>query len=200
MTGSLYKRGRVWWMAYVADGTQHCESTRENNRRLGQQKLNIRLAEIAQGNFNLLKKNSPSLSDWSEQYLKSVQHESTRRRYSSSRANLVAFFGKETKLAHINASRIEEFKRDRRVGKLKAASLNRDLRFLSQILKQAEQERYIARNPFNSGKFFLNESRERRKPYILSWVEQEKLLAVAPPRIRVLTVLGVETGMMFLST
>ena len=107
MTGSLYKRGKVWWMAYVADGTQHCESTRENNRRLGQQKLNIRLAEIAQGNFNLLKKNSPGLSDWSEQYLKSVQHESTRRRYSSSSANLVTFFGKETKLAHISASRIE---------------------------------------------------------------------------------------------
>jgi len=29
----------------------------------------------------------------------------------------------------------------------------------------------------------------------LTWEEQEKLLAVAPPRIRTLTVLGVETGM-----
>jgi integrase len=194
MTGSLYRRGRIWWMACVADGRQRCESTGETNRRLAQEKLNIRLAEIAQGRFDVLKP-SPTLSAWSEKYLRSVQLDNTRRRYASSRANLITFFGKETKLAHISAARIEEFKRDRRAEEIKAATLNRDLRFLSQILKQAEQERYIARNPFDSGKFFLNESKERRKPYILSWAEQEKLLAVAPPRIRVLTVLGVETGM-----
>jgi integrase len=69
------------------------------------------------------------------------------------------------------------------------------LRFLAQILKQAEREQYIARSPFDLNKFFLNESKERRKPQTLSWEDQEKLLGVAPPRIRVLTVLGVETGM-----
>ena len=37
--------------------------------------------------------------------------------------------------------------------------------------------------------------RKRKKPHIVTWEEQEQLLAVAPPRIRVLTVLGVETGM-----
>jgi integrase len=78
---------------------------------------------------------------------------------------------------------------------VKSATLNRDLRFLAQILKQAERERYLSRSPFDRTKFFLNESRDKRKPHILLWGEQEKLLAVAPPRIRVLTVLGVETGM-----
>jgi integrase len=66
---------------------------------------------------------------------------------------------------------------------------------LAQILKQAERERYLARSPFDLGKFFQNESKERRKPHILTWEEQEKLLAVAPPRIRSMTVLGVESGM-----
>lgn len=126
--------------------------------------MNIRLAEIAQGQFNLLKKHSSRLSEWSEKYLKSVQHANTRRKYASSRANLVSFFGEEAQLVHIGAARIEEFKQERREEGIKAATLNRDLRFLSQILKQAEQERYIARNPFGAGKFFLNESRERRKP------------------------------------
>jgi hypothetical protein len=88
-------------------------------------------------------------------------------------------------------ARIEEFKRARLSSGVKAATLNKDLRFPAQILKQAEQERYIARNPFQSAKFFSNEGRERRKQYILSWEEQQKLLAVAPPRIRVFTVLGV---------
>ena len=96
---------------------------------------------------------------------------------------------------HISAKRIEEFKRVRREGGVKGATIDRDLRFLAQILKQSERERYIGRSPFDLGKFFANETRERRKPHILSYEEQEKLLAVAPPRIRVLTVLGVETGM-----
>jgi integrase len=98
-------------------------------------------------------------------------------------------------LDHISATRIEEFKRVRRGDKVKAATINRDLRFLAQILKQAERERFIGRSPFDFGKFFANESRDRRNAHILSFEEQEKLLAVAPPRIRILTVLGVETGM-----
>ena len=83
----------------------------------------------------------------------------------------------------------------RREDEVKAATINRDLRFLAQILKQAERERYIGRSPFDLGRYFANEARDRRKPHILNFEEQERLLAVAPPRIRVLTVLGVETGM-----
>jgi integrase len=182
-------------MAYFVDGKQHCESTGETNRRLAAEKLDVRRAEVVQGNFNLLKKHAPALGEWSKDYLDSVQHDNTRRRYASSRANLISFFGESTKVPHISAARIEEFRRARREAGVKNATVNRDLRFLAQTLKQAERERYIARSPFDLGKFFQNESKERRKPHILTWEEQEKLLAVAPPRIRVLTVLGVETGM-----
>ena len=191
----LYKRGNIWWMDYTADGTQHFESTKETNRRLAQQKLDVRRAEVAQGNFSLLKKNGPRLGEWSTRYLESVQHPNTRRRYTCSKANLITFFGELAQLSHISASRIGDFKQLRRAEGIKAATLNRDLRFLAQILKQAERERYIAKSPFVLNKFFLNEGPERRKPHILTWEEQEKLLAVAPPRIRALTVLGVETGM-----
>lgn len=182
-------------MSYVADGKQHCETTRETNRKLAKQKLDVRHAEIAQGNFNLLKKISPKLSDWSAKCLESVQDPNTRRRYASSRAMLMSFFGEDAKLVHISSDSIEKFKKIRRSEAVKAATVNRDLRFLAQILKQAERERFIPRSPFDFNRFFLNESKDRRKPHILTRDEQEKLLALAPPRIRVLTVLGVETGM-----
>jgi integrase len=179
----------------MVDGRQHLESTGVTNRRVAQKILDVRRAEIAQGRFNLLKKQAPKLKDWADKYLKTVQHPSTRRRYSVSKENLIAFFGEDAQLDHISANRIELFKTARREEKVKGATLNRDLRFLAQILKQAERERFIARSPFDLGKFFLNESRERRKPYVLDWKGQEKLLAVARPRIRMLTILGVETGM-----
>jgi integrase len=53
----------------------------------------------------------------------------------------------------------------------------------------------IARSPFDLTKFFLNEAKDRRKPYVLSWADQEKLVALAPPRLRLLVIMGVETGM-----
>jgi len=193
----LYRRyaGGNYWMSYMVDGKQHFESTGEKNRRRAQEKYDVRRAEIVQGRFDLLKKHCPRLSEWSEKYLESVQHANTRKRYASSRANLISFFGEEAQLIHISSTRIEAFKRSRREAGVKGATLNRDLQFLAQVLKQAERERYLGRSPFDLGKFFQNESKERRKPHILTWEEQEKLLSVAPPRIRVLTVLGVETGM-----
>ncbi len=184
---------KVWWMTAMVDGRQVCKTTGTSNKRLAQKRQDAWRTEIAQGQYSLLRK-APQLKDWADIYLESVEHPNTRRRYKSSEANLVTFFG-DSRLDHISAKRIEEFKRVRREDGAKGATINRDLRFLAQILKQAERERYIGRSPFDLGKFFANETRERRKPHILSYEEQEKLLAVAPPRIRVLTVLGVETGM-----
>jgi hypothetical protein len=150
-------------MSYTVDGQQRFESTGEKNRRQAQQKLDIRRAEVAQGRFDLLKR-SPTLGEWSKKYLGRVSHDNTRRRYSSSRENLIALFEEGTLLTHISTARIEAFIRSRREQKVKAATINRDLRFLAQILKQAERERYLGRSPFDLGKFFQNESKERRKP------------------------------------
>jgi len=180
-------------MTAMVDGRQVCKTTASTNKRVAQQRQDAWRTEIAQGQYSLLKK-APHLKEWSEKYLESVEHPNTRRRYKSSKANLESFFG-DSRVDHISATRIEEFKRARREDGVKVATINRDLRFLAQILKQAERERYIGRSPFDLGKFFANETRERRKPHILSFEEQEKLLAVAPPRVRVLTVMGVETGM-----
>jgi integrase len=185
----------MYWLCLTVDGHQYWESCKTHNKVVAKKILAIRQAEILEGRFSLLKKQSVALGPWSEKYLESVQHANTCRRYACSRAALISFFNEETLLSHISGGRIQEFIRARRDEKLKAASINRDLRFLAQLLKQAERERYLGRSPFDLGKFFLNESKERRKPHILTWEEQEKLLAVAPPRIRVLTVLGVESGM-----
>lgn len=185
---------KPYWMAAMVDGRQVCKPTGTTNKRVAQQIYDSWRAEIAQGRFDLLKR-APMLKEWAERYLKSVSHPNTRRRYTSSKKNLVDFFGEESRLDHISTSRIEQFKQERGTEGVKSATINRDLRFLAQILKQAERERYLARSPFDRTRFFLNESRDKRKPHILLWEEQEKLLAVAPPRIRVLTVMGVETGM-----
>jgi integrase len=190
----LYKRRKNWTMTAMVDGRQQCKSTGTSNKRLAQRMQDAWRAEISKGAFNLLKK-APPLREFAEKYLKSVDYQNTRRRYECSKVALVSFFGGDLRLDHVSAAGIERFKLSRRNDGVKGATLNRDLRFLAQILKQAERERYLGRSPFDLGRFFVNESRERRKPHILSWSEEEKLLAVARPRIRVMTILGIETGM-----
>jgi integrase len=184
---------RAWWMTVIVDGRQVCKSSGTTNKRLAQQRQDAWRTEIAQGQYSLLKK-APTLKEWAERYLQSVDHPNTQRRYKSSMVNLVAFFA-DSRLDHVSTARIEEFKRARRATGVKAATVNRDLRFLAQILKQAERERFIGRSPFDLAKFFANERNDRRKPHILTWEEQERLLAVAPSKIRALVTLGVETGM-----
>lgn len=170
------------------------ESSHSTSKRFAERLLAIRQAEVTQSRYDLLK-TCPRLKEWAERYLESVQHLNTRKRYACSKNNLASFFREEAQLVHISAARISEFKRFRRDSGAKNATINRDLRFLAQILKEAERQRYIARSPFDLGQFFQNESKDRRKPHILTWDEQEKLLSVASPRLRLLVVLGVETGM-----
>jgi integrase len=181
-------------MSAMVDGHQICRPTGASNKRVAQQIYEAWRVEIAQGRFDLLKK-APELKDWAEKYLKSVDHPNTRRRYKSSMENLIAFFGGDSRLDHVSTARIEQFKQERREAGVKAGTINRDLRFLAQAMKQAVRERFLARSPFELTKFFLNESRDRKKPYIISWEEEEKILSVARPKIRVLVVLGIETGM-----
>jgi hypothetical protein len=189
------KSGRkIWWFSYTAAGRQIFETSHSTSKRFAERLLAIRQAEVAEGRFEMLKA-SPKLGEWSEKYLKRISHDNTRRRYTVSRQNLVRFFGEGTQLTNITAARIEDFICARRVEKVKNATLNRDLRFCAQLLKQAERERCLGRSPFDLGKFFQNENKDRRKPHILTWEQQEQLLSVAPPRIRVLTILGTETGM-----
>jgi len=193
MTGSLYRRGRVWWMAYVVDCKQRCESTRTSNKRLAQTILNLRLAEIIEGRFRLPKSNSPRLKQFGEEFLGSIRHQNTRKRYASSIANLLVHF-EDVKLTEINAEGIEEFKGCRLNSRVRAATVNRDLAVLRRMMKIAARRRLINNNPFNEVEM-LEERKDRRQPHILTYAEEKSLLAFAPDLIRVLVTLILDTGL-----
>jgi integrase len=60
--------------------------------------------------------------------------------------------------------------------------------------KLAERKRLIAESPFREIEF-LEERKQRRRPHIVSFEEEERLLAQAVPHVRTLVVLILETGM-----
>jgi len=183
----------IWWMNYTANGTPQYESTKTKNKRLAQKILNTRLAEIIEGRFRLPKSNPPRLYPFSEEFLDSRRHPNTRKRYASSVANLRTHFG-DAKLTEISAERIDEFKDSRLATEVRAATVNRDLAVLRQMLKIAERRRFINATPFREVEM-LEERKERKQPHIVTYAEEEKLLSVAPDHIRVLAILILDTGL-----
>jgi integrase len=190
----LYRRNdRFWWISYTVAGRQVFESSHSLNKRVAKRLLAVRQAEIAEGRFRFVKSNPPRLEEWAAEFLDSIQHQNTRRRYTSSIGNLLAFF-RAARLSEVTVDRIEAFKRVRLKSRVKSATVNRDLAVLRRMLKLAARQRLIAQSPFEEVEF-LEERKHRRQPHILTFEEQERLLAVAPPRLRVLITLLTETGL-----
>jgi len=189
----MYRRGKIWWMAYMADGRQHCESTGTSNKQLAKKILDKRKGEIAEGRFNLPRSNPPTLKTWADQFLETVAHPNTKRVYGSCIQSLSNFFG-DARLSHVTPGRVEEFKLSRTKAGAGPAIINRDLAVLRQLMKRAVRQRFIGRSPFEEVDF-LEERSYRRQAYILTFEEQKKLEAVATPLLRTLAVLLTETGL-----
>jgi integrase len=190
----LYRRNnRFWWISYTVAGRQVFESSHSLNKRVAKRLLAVRQAEIAEGRFRFVKSNPPRLEEWAAEFLDSIPHANTKRRYASSIANLLAFF-RTARVSQITPDRVEAFKKARLKARVKSATVNRDLAVLRRMLKLAARQRLIAQSPFEEVEF-LEERKHRRQPHILTFEEQERVLAVAPPRLRVLIVLLTETGL-----
>jgi integrase len=189
----MYRRGKIWWIAYMVDGRQHCESTGTSNKRLAKRILDKRKGEIAEGRFNLPRSNPPTLKKWAEQYLETIAHPNTKRAYSSCIQMLLSFFG-DARLSQITPGRIEDFKLSRTKSGAGPAIINRNLAVLRLMMKRAARQRLIARNPFEEVDF-LEERSHRRRAYNLPFDEQMRLEAAAKPLLRTLVVLLTETGL-----
>jgi integrase len=129
---------------------------------------------------------------WADEFLAKVPHPNTRKRYRSSIGKLKAAFS-SVRLSDISADGIEEYKETRLAEGVEPATINHDLRVLRRMMRLAERKRLISRNPFVEVDFL--KPGHVRTPHIVTFQEEERVLAVAPPLIRALVVLILETGM-----
>lgn len=136
----LYRRpSGVFWLSVTVDGKQHFESCGTHNKKLAQKILSIRQAEIAAGKWNLPAVDPPRLKEWTTKFLESVQHTSTKERYTFSVEHLITFFGEKGRLSDISVARIEAFKQERLSAKVKPSTVNRDLSVLRRLLMLASR-------------------------------------------------------------
>ena len=153
----------------------------------------MRRGAIAEGRLRLPRSNPPFLEVYADGFLETVKDPRTKARYVPSIRNHLKYFGK-ARLSQITSERIEGFKQARLEAGVSPATINRDLAVLRRMLKLATLQRLIAFNPVDEIEF-LEERKHRRQPHILTFEEQSRLVASAPPHIRMLTVLITETGL-----
>jgi integrase len=193
--GTLFKKkgSKQWQMGVSVAGRQLCRSAHTTNKSIAKKLLARWETEVFEGRFQLIKTNAPTFEDWANQFLPTIPHLKTRFRYASSVNNMKPRFGR-LRLSQITSDRIEDFKEERLTAGVGPATVNRDLAVLRRMLRIAERKRFIARSPFVEVEL-LEERSTRRKPHIATYDEEERILAVADPHIRVLAVLILESGL-----
>ena len=104
--GTLYKRrgNNKYMMAVMVDGRQQCRATRTNNKRVAKMLLAEWEAQVFERRFQLVQSNPPRFDEWVDDFLNSISHANTKKRYGSSIGKLRPYF-RGAKLGDISAAR-----------------------------------------------------------------------------------------------
>lgn len=189
----IYKRGGVWWISFIVNGRQKRESSKSTVKRIAEKLLTLRRAAVMEGRLRLPKSNPPRFEHWAKQFLETVSHPITKKRYKTSMTSLNAHF-RGARISQITPEGIEEYKVQRLKEGVGPATVNRDLMVARLMLKRAERQRFIARNPFHEVDF-LEERKGRRQARILTLEEESRLLKVASPLLRPIILLQTDAGL-----
>ena len=202
----LYKRNdsQFWWMTYTVKGRQRHESTKTSSKDLANKIFKKREAEIVLGHFQIgWPGERMTFEALCEEFLSShsstlsVKSQENHRIFTK---HLRGYFGQQT-LTEIDERSVVDYRNFRRTQPItwdkkrtvKGATVNRELACLHTIFQFALKRKYIGENPTSGVKHF-DERRERPSKRMLTVEQEQRILEVAPPYLRVAIILLVQTG------
>jgi site-specific recombinase XerD len=187
---AIYRRGRIWYADYYANGERIQESTGTASRREAEKHLALRISEVQRGVF--VKPVNTTIQELGERYIEYAKlHKRSWKRDVQMLGNLEVFFG-ESRLRDITPSRVEEYQRDR-IKEVCPATSNREMALLKHMFNMAERwGQHQGTNPVRLVKF-LPENNLRFET--LSEVQEEALLLASPPYLREMFLFAMNTGL-----
>jgi integrase len=191
----MYKRNGIYYIGYSTPAGYKYESTRSTNKRRAEQIESLRRAQALEGRLGILRRDVPNFENFSQTVLAKVQHPNTAKRYGVSRKALLTHFARH-KVNAITPVAVEMFRDARYRDGITKATVNRDLQFLRLVCREAIANKFMAEGPFARRQIvFHNEVQERRKPRILTFEEEARLLTACPLLLKTAVVLVLETGL-----
>lgn len=191
MEGTIYLRGRIWWVQYYRGGKKIRESSGSTNRADAVRLLRVRLAQVRLGLLPELAEKRAKFEDIIElerrDYILNGRRTLDRMEYCARR--LSSSFG-GMRADRITSALISEHIMERLEEGVSPTTVNRELVILKRAFKLAERERLIRSAPHIP---MLAENNVRT-----GFLEHEQYLEMLehlPPSLRDLFTLAYETGM-----
>jgi integrase len=162
--GRVFKKGKYWYVDYVADGKRHRQKHSRDKKlarlHLGEIELQIAREELQLPTDIAIAKLFENFLSYIEQHLspKSVE------RYRSVIGNFEKFraqHGSLTMLSRVSPQILEDFKAYR-LRKVTKVTINHDLKILCSIFNWSIKRNYIKKNPAKEVERFRVESKEAR--------------------------------------
>jgi len=214
--GVLYKRtgSKIWWMRYRdRDGKRYLETTNTEEWQQAQQKLRERLQARDQNTLQTIRRGEQLLfNQWVDFFLENYSQPPIRAAMTH-HANIMALkhlkpeFG-EQKLAEINADDIERYLRwrlrqrnrvhtssgYRELGIVKPTTVHQEFRVLRRIFSVAVKKKLCPANPCAAVEFPTS-LKGLFRPHYVTWSEQQRIEAFAPPYLANVIRIITETGL-----
>jgi len=189
-------RGGVWHIEKRVSGTRLFESTGTDDLKEAQRRLVFRLDQIRQAEVYGVRPRR-TFEEAAAKYLTENKHKRSIEADRSYIEQVKPYIG-ERELDMINMGCLQPFIEARRGEGVKNKTINNTLQVVRRILNLASKEWVDESNLTWLGaapKIRLLPQNDERKPYSLSWEEQDRLFAVLPPYLRRMALFKVNTGL-----
>lgn len=187
----VFERNGMWYIDYYIEGQRRRECV-GLDKKMAEDALIVRKAEIAQGKYNLKRKKSTvKFTDFTETYLEYSQANKKSYRRDVSCIKALTRYFKSKLLSEISPWQIEKYK-VARARKVAPATVNRELGCLKYMFSMAIKWGRATTNPVKEVRFFQVDNTSLR---VLSKEEEEKLLMASSPHVKLLIITALNTGM-----
>ncbi len=128
-TGSLFRRGRLWWIKYYLNGLPYQESSKSEYRQEAKNLLARRLGDICAGRFQGLGPERITIEELCELVIEDYEHARKRSAHDvkwRAKAHVYPMIG-NLRAAQFGASQVKRYVADRRKQGAADATINREL-------------------------------------------------------------------------
>ena len=149
--GSIYLRGRIWWIKYSAKGDSVCESSGSDKEVEARKLLKKRMGEIVTGNFIGPDAEKVTVAELADDVVTDyrVNEQDSLDKAIRSANRIKAFFG-NTKAHSVKGDSVRKYTAQRQEEGAANATINRELAFLKRAFNLAIESEKIVRKPYIS--------------------------------------------------
>src|SRR5262249_22325109 len=143
--GSLYLRGKIWWLEYWQEGTQHRESSKSQDERVARKLLKQRHAELNRDEFISPKNDRLLVKEFLEAVKLDYQLAGNRSQATLRwrLAPLLKSFG-HLRASKLTTSMVDSYKAQRLEAGKAGATVNRELATLRRAYRLVVKRKLIA--------------------------------------------------------